>query len=75
MQPESIYATPGSQKNALPTERAMLSVRGLKKVYQTDGGEIEAVRSLNFDLRPGELACLVGPSGSGKTTLLKCISG
>jgi NitT/TauT family transport system ATP-binding protein len=54
---------------------AMLSVRGLKKVYQTDGGEIEAVRNLTFDLRPGELACLVGPSGSGKTTLLKCIAG
>ncbi|MEQ4567212.1 ABC transporter ATP-binding protein [Paenarthrobacter sp. CAP02] len=75
MQPESIYATRGSQRNALPTEPAMLSVRGLKKVYQTDSGEVEAVRSLNFDLRPGELACLVGPSGSGKTTLLKCISG
>jgi NitT/TauT family transport system ATP-binding protein len=54
---------------------AMLSVRNLKKVYQTDGGPVEAVRNLTFDLRPGELACLVGPSGSGKTTLLKCISG
>jgi NitT/TauT family transport system ATP-binding protein len=53
----------------------MLSVRGLKKVYQSDGGDVEAVRNLTFDLRAGELACLVGPSGSGKTTLLKCISG
>ncbi|WP_345147950.1 ABC transporter ATP-binding protein [Arthrobacter ginkgonis] len=53
----------------------MLSVRNLKKVYQTDGGPVEAVRNLTFDLRAGELACLVGPSGSGKTTLLKCISG
>ena len=53
----------------------ILSVRGLKKIYKTDGGEVEAVRNLTFDLRPGELACLVGPSGSGKTTLLKCISG
>ncbi|KRE79565.1 ABC transporter ATP-binding protein [Arthrobacter sp. Soil763] len=58
-----------------PAPEAMLSVRGLKKVYQTDGGDIEAVRNLTFDLRAGELACLVGPSGSGKTTLLKCISG
>ncbi|RAX47161.1 ABC transporter ATP-binding protein [Arthrobacter sp. AQ5-06] len=58
-----------------PAQEAMLSVRGLKKVYQTDGGDIEAVRNLTFDLRAGELACLVGPSGSGKTTLLKCISG
>ncbi|CAN7382842.1 ABC transporter ATP-binding protein [Microbacterium foliorum] len=54
---------------------SVLSVRGLKKVYQTDGGGVEAVRNLTFDLRAGELACLVGPSGSGKTTLLKCISG
>jgi NitT/TauT family transport system ATP-binding protein len=58
-----------------PTSKVMLSVRGLKKVYQTDGGNVEAVRNLTFDLRAGELACLVGPSGSGKTTLLKCISG
>lgn len=65
MQPESTQAAP----------EAMLSVRGLKKVYQSDGGDVEAVRNLTFDLRAGELACLVGPSGSGKTTLLKCISG
>ncbi|MET3720990.1 ABC-type glutathione transport system ATPase component [Arthrobacter sp. UYEF21] len=50
-----------------PAPEAMLSVRGLKKVYQTDGGDIEAVRNLTFDLRAGELACLVGPSGSGTT--------
>lgn len=76
MQPDPTPApagkTPPSGKS-LP--EAMLSVRGLKKVYQSDGGDIEAVRNLTFDLRAGELACLVGPSGSGKTTLLKCISG
>ena len=70
MQPDP---TPASSGKTLP--EVMLSVRGVKKVYQTDGGDIEAVRNLTFDLRPGELACLVGPSGSGKTTLLKCISG
>ncbi|HXD29372.1 MAG TPA: ABC transporter ATP-binding protein [Arthrobacter sp.] len=59
----------------LPAGQALLSVRGLKKVYHTDGGDIEAVRNLTFDLARGELACLVGPSGSGKTTLLKCIAG
>jgi NitT/TauT family transport system ATP-binding protein len=72
MQPET---TPVSTGRTLPDGQAMLSVRGLKKVYHTDGGDIEAVRNLTFDLKAGELACLVGPSGSGKTTLLKCISG
>jgi NitT/TauT family transport system ATP-binding protein len=67
-------AFPGAGR-VMDDGKAMLSVRNLKKVYQTDGGPVEAVRNLTFDLRAGELACLVGPSGSGKTTLLKCISG
>lgn len=64
-----------SNESALTPEAPLLSVQGLKKVYHTDGGDIEAVRNLTFDLPRGELTCLVGPSGSGKTTLLKCISG
>src|SRR5699024_11956861 len=61
--------------HTLPEGEALLSVLNLKKVYQTDGGGIEAVRNLTFGLPKGELTCLVGPSGSGKATLLKAISG
>ena len=61
--------------HTLAEGEALLSVRNLKKIYHTDGGDIEAVRNLTFDLPKGELTCLVGPSGSGKTTLLKAISG
>ncbi|MEI2766611.1 MAG: ABC transporter ATP-binding protein [Dermatophilaceae bacterium] len=53
----------------------LLSVRHLQKTYFSDSGPVEAVRDLSFDVREGELACLVGPSGCGKTTLLKCIAG
>jgi NitT/TauT family transport system ATP-binding protein len=67
--------TPTPSGAAQSTNDIVLSVRGLKKVYKTDGGDVEAVRNLTFDLKRGELACLVGPSGSGKTTLLKCIAG
>jgi NitT/TauT family transport system ATP-binding protein len=67
--------TPAPAARVLTEAKTMLSVQNLKKVYRTDGGDIEAVRNLTFDLKAGEMACLVGPSGSGKTTLLKCISG
>lgn len=72
MQSEQLVTPAG---RTLPDGEALLSVRGLKKVYQTTAAPVEAVRDLTFDLAKGELACLVGPSGSGKTTLLKCISG
>lgn len=64
-----------SYGRTLPAAETLLSVRGLQKIYRTDGGDIEAVRDLTFDLGKNELTCLVGPSGSGKTTPLKCIAG
>lgn len=76
MQPEpSTPLDTLSYGRTLPDEETLLSVRGLQKIYRTDGGDIEAVRNLTFDLGKNELTCLVGPSGSGKTTLLKCIAG
>ncbi|MDQ0259280.1 ABC transporter ATP-binding protein [Sinomonas atrocyanea] len=73
MQPDQSPTIPRGR--TLPDGEALLSVRGVKKVYHTDAGAIEAVRDLTFDLGHNELACIVGPSGSGKTTLLKCIAG
>jgi len=67
--------TAAAPVTTLNDREVMLSVRGLKKIYKTAGGEVEAVRDLTFDLHAGEMVCLVGPSGSGKTTLLKCIAG
>jgi len=38
-------------------------------------GDKTILRNLNFEIRPGELACLMGANGCGKSTLLKTISG
>lgn len=53
----------------------ILDVRGLRKIYGSGDGAVEAIRDLTFTIAPGELTCIVGPSGAGKTTLLKCIAG
>jgi NitT/TauT family transport system ATP-binding protein len=52
-----------------------LEVRGLRKVYQSRGRSVEALRDLTFSVEPGEMVCVVGPSGCGKTTLLRCTAG
>lgn len=52
-----------------------LSVQGLAKTYDTKKGAVPVIADLTFDVRVGEIACIVGPSGIGKTTLLKCLTG
>lgn len=38
-------------------------------------GKKEVVGGISFELKPGELICLLGPSGCGKTTLLRVAAG
>lgn len=53
----------------------VLDVRGLKTVFRTRGGEIHAVNSVSFTLKPGELLGVVGESGSGKSVTMMSLIG
>ena len=48
-------------------------IEGLRKVYGEGDTAVEALKSVDMTVGPGEVVGLVGPSGSGKTTLLKCL--
>lgn len=37
-------------------------------------GEVEVLKGISFDVRRGEVVCIIGPSGSGKSTLIRCIN-
>ena len=52
-----------------------LSVNNLKISFRTDGGKVQAVRGINFDLYKGETLALVGESGSGKSVTNRAIMG
>ena len=44
------------------------------KLHQYYGGS-HILRGLSFDVKIGEVTCLLGRNGVGKTTLLKCLMG
>jgi peptide/nickel transport system ATP-binding protein/oligopeptide transport system ATP-binding protein len=55
--------------------QAVLHVEGLKTVFRVRGGEVHAVNSVSFDIKPGELLGVVGESGSGKSVTMMSLLG
>lgn len=55
--------------------REVLKFESVGLTYQTDSGEIEALRDIHFCVDDGELVSIIGPSGCGKTTILSLIAG
>ena len=53
----------------------LLSVRGLRVEFVTDGGVAQVLDGISLDVGPGEVVGLVGESGCGKTTLARAILG
>ena len=51
---------------------SILSIRGLTKSYASG---TEALKSVDLDIKRGEIFALLGPNGAGKTTLISIICG
>ena len=50
----------------------ILSIRGLRKAYASG---TEALKSVDLDIRRGEIFALLGPNGAGKTTMINIVCG
>ncbi len=56
----------------MPTDHEFaIYVRGLRKSY----GTFEAVKGIDFEVRPGEVFGLLGPNGAGKTSTVEILEG
>jgi len=52
----------------------VMEVNNISKTFLTDIGNLDVLKNISFNIKPGEIVSIVGPSGSGKSTLLNIIS-
>jgi ABC-2 type transport system ATP-binding protein len=65
-----MHKNEGNREDGLP--RPIVVVSNLDKIY---AGGFHALKSINLEIRPGEIFALLGPNGAGKTTLIGAIAG
>ncbi len=53
----------------------LLSLQNISKVYNSNIGNFEVFKEINFQINENENVFLFGPSGCGKSSLLNIISG
>ncbi|MFM8458870.1 MAG: ABC transporter ATP-binding protein [Chthoniobacterales bacterium] len=53
----------------------MIKLSHVSRVYQSDAGEVHALRDVSLEIAPRTFAAVTGPSGCGKSTLLNLLGG
>ena len=64
-------ATPAAAAPASDAAVPALSVRGLRKTYDT---RVQALKGVSLDVAQGDFFALLGPNGAGKSTLIGIVS-
>ena len=59
------------QTQAAPPQ---IELRGLSKVYQIPGGEVQALSNISLTIEQGDIYGIIGMSGAGKSTLIRCLN-
>ena len=59
----------------MTTTEPLVALRGLSRSFGEGRVRVDAVRTVDLEIRAGEIVLIMGPSGSGKTTLLSMLGG
>jgi NitT/TauT family transport system ATP-binding protein len=70
-----MLAQKSNSVNGPELDDVALQLRGVSKSFASNGRVVQALASIDLDVRAGEFVCLLGASGCGKSTLLSLIAG
>tara|TARA_R110001592_G_scaffold238227_2_gene497777 strand:- start:75329 stop:76243 length:915 start_codon:yes stop_codon:yes gene_type:complete len=59
----------------LKEREVILEVKDLYKTFDSQQGEVTALKNINFKTHRREFVCVIGPSGCGKSTLIRILAG
>lgn len=71
----SFFEEPDASLRAKAAAGKVVTVRGLRKEFDTPDGTKLAVDDVDLDLYEGQIFCLLGHNGAGKTTTISMLTG
>src|ERR1700694_1245505 len=69
--PSKCTAIPRCLKPISGGKRLMLEFRGVNTYY----GELHVLKNVDYEIKQGEIVCLLGGNASGKSTTMKAVLG
>ena len=55
--------------------KSRVELKNVSRGFGEEWAREEVVQNLTFEIKPGDLTCIVGPSGCGKSTIVNMVAG
>jgi len=52
----------------------MIQIKELSKVYNSEEGQVVALKNVNLEIEAGQIFGIIGPSGAGKSSFIRCLN-
>jgi ATP-binding cassette subfamily B protein len=72
---QTMLVTTQLKNSAMELPEPLGKISANQVFYTPFGGQKPTIKSVSFEINPGECIAVIGPSGSGKSTLMKLIVG
>lgn len=72
---KSIRQAASNPTGLIKAKTGAITAKGVEMVFQSGSERFQALKSIDLEVKHGDIQLLMGPSGSGKTTMLSILAG